>query len=851
MARSDDYGSMGGVPKVESTGGGGQAMGVRASPNDFGANVGEAEQQAGQQTENLAIHFQQIAADSLARDTTVKASQSLGDLVNRYKQQKGLNALGAYPAFQQQAQKLYDDTSSSLPNLATKKMFQDQFSKELGYSMKEAGGWAAGQTQEAQVGSYKASITNDQNQLASAAGDLNRQQEIIDKIHSDSLTLSHTLGASPEEADANFSQHVGDGIVSMIQGSYKTNPALARGLMDKYYDGGVTATRKDADGNDVQVTVPFLNAEQKSRVARESYYFESNTQKQKDGQIAMSGGQVINNTYGSSNTLNMSEADMNKPAPLSVRNNNPGNIEDPATGKFREFGSPEEGMQAMHSDLAAKITGNSPAMKRNFGDNYSPTLTNVISTWAPSSENDTKSYINTVSQQTGIAPDKVLTTADIAKIMPAMIGVEGGDKASNHFGVSPSILANGRNNPQQMIDGAAGNPQMQHDIATNLIGYTPLSDDALSVSKATGDAQGILKSAVQVKATMLQNDPAGFVMQHNSLLNSSQTDVLSNPLQNNGLASYAKNMDFIYDSMKQPADQRPLFSKDVMENFAQKLSSAPTGQGLQALSQLKTQTGAYWPRIETQLAQTNGIPAKLMVGLDVAPNMQNTFARAYETEDQTGKKGTEKKDFSDLVPNYAENSKAVESTLSEHGWNNYIATLDQQGVGDTKLKAYQEGVRNMSMQLILGGSSAPEAAAAAVKAFTDQYDIPTDAQYKARIPKNISSVVKDNADSALDNMKSESLNIPRSYDQAQGAAYVNDIKTNGHWINNPDNTGLIRVDGNYYAVRNKDGSLLTVPFTNPAQGHAAAQEIVSSKPPLAATVFVKMGSAFSNTNVGM
>lgn len=112
--------------------------------------------------------------------------------------------------------------------------------------------------------------------------------------------------------------------------------------------------------------------------------------------------------------------------PLSVRNNNPGNMRDPSTGQFRRFDSWEEGQQAMANDLRVKINGQSRAMRANFGPNYSPTLRNVIHTWSPPSENDTASYINTVSRCTGIDPDQVLCEEDIHRIMPVMTRIEGG-----------------------------------------------------------------------------------------------------------------------------------------------------------------------------------------------------------------------------------------------------------------------------------------------------------------------------------------------------------------------------------------------------------------------------------------
>jgi len=86
--------------------------------------------------------------------------------------------------------------------------------------------------------------------------------------------------------------------------------------------------------------------------------------------------------------------------PLSMRNNNPGNMRPLGQNAgFQAFDSPDAGLDAMRRDLTVKILGKSNAMKANYGENYQPSLKNLISTWAPPTENDTGNYINFVSQK--------------------------------------------------------------------------------------------------------------------------------------------------------------------------------------------------------------------------------------------------------------------------------------------------------------------------------------------------------------------------------------------------------------------------------------------------------------------
>jgi len=79
------------------------------------------------------------------------------------------------------------------------------------------------------------------------------------------------------------------------------------------------------------------------------------------------------------------------PVPTNVGNIRPVGS---STG-FQQFDTPEAGIKAVDDQL--RIYGSKHKLK---------TLREVISRWAPPSENDTESYIKNVSQRTGIKPDE-------------------------------------------------------------------------------------------------------------------------------------------------------------------------------------------------------------------------------------------------------------------------------------------------------------------------------------------------------------------------------------------------------------------------------------------------------------
>ena len=81
--------------------------------------------------------------------------------------------------------------------------------------------------------------------------------------------------------------------------------------------------------------------------------------------------------------------------PAPIRTNNPGALM--PGGKMAQFPSMEEGLKALDQNLAS------------YGKKGINTLSGVISTWAPSSENNTNAYIAHVAKVTGLDPNQIKT----------------------------------------------------------------------------------------------------------------------------------------------------------------------------------------------------------------------------------------------------------------------------------------------------------------------------------------------------------------------------------------------------------------------------------------------------------
>lgn len=123
---------------------------------------------------------------------------------------------------------------------------------------------------------------------------------------------------------------------------------------------------------------------------------------------------------------------MNKFIPRGIRNNNPlnirignvwlGEVDNPTDPDFEQFISMTYGVRAGFVLL-----------RRYIKHYHRTTIPQVISAWAPKSENDTVKYIDTVCQLSGIAADEqlVYTNQDqMLRLVDAMIFVECGQHIS-------------------------------------------------------------------------------------------------------------------------------------------------------------------------------------------------------------------------------------------------------------------------------------------------------------------------------------------------------------------------------------------------------------------------------------
>lgn len=108
---------------------------------------------------------------------------------------------------------------------------------------------------------------------------------------------------------------------------------------------------------------------------------------------------------------------------------NPGNIRNGPDGRITNYASPAVGLQALGRQLNLYATGKS----RNTGGRSLDTIQDIISTYAPSSENDTGAYISDVSKRLGVSPTAHLNLQDADTLASLMRGIVNHEQGRNPY----------------------------------------------------------------------------------------------------------------------------------------------------------------------------------------------------------------------------------------------------------------------------------------------------------------------------------------------------------------------------------------------------------------------------------
>lgn len=144
------------APTVSAGGGGGTPMGVQASPNAFGAQVGGALEKTGGELDNTVNKFQGMIMETAANQAETGYITEAGKLTGKFKSLEGLQAQAAIPQYEQDMVNLRQSIRGSLPGAAAR-MFDSVTNRHESYALSDAYSYGAQQVKKANLDSFNAS----------------------------------------------------------------------------------------------------------------------------------------------------------------------------------------------------------------------------------------------------------------------------------------------------------------------------------------------------------------------------------------------------------------------------------------------------------------------------------------------------------------------------------------------------------------------------------------------------------------------------------------------------------------------------------------------------------------------
>jgi len=187
------------------------------------------------------------------------------------------------------------------------------------------------------------------------------------------------------------------------------------------------------------------------------------------------------------------EKPQSKNVPAPIRNNNPGALM--PGGKLAQYKTPEEGLAAIDKNLAS------------YGKKGVSTLADVISKWAPPSENDTNSYIAHVAKVTGLDPNQKIDLSNPLirhQISAGIVQQENGTKAiyqsSGKTQIAPAMVAESAKSDFSSFLQDISEPTTQPEVAP-----TPIVQKAQPTTQPAPRQMNVGEKMYQDRINALKN----------------------------------------------------------------------------------------------------------------------------------------------------------------------------------------------------------------------------------------------------------------------------------------------------------------------------------------------------------
>lgn len=372
---------------------------INATPDDFGAQVAQAGQNLGNAGQKTAGMLQDIKNETDVNDAYYKSAfPAITDATQKYRSLQGKAAVDALPAYLQQLEDIRTQQRDQLANPAQQRMFDSMARKTIAFS---ADGAAQHATREQKVYEDQTSsglVSTYQQTAAQHWNDPNAFNGALASIISERTAHGMYSGQPVEYVNAQIQKDISGSWIDRLRGIAAAGDAqTALTLLnggENWVDGTGRTQHTDVRAQILPNDLPAITSELSSHASDQ-----------------------IGVQYGNATTSPVATAPTTSGS-LGVRNNNFGNLKNPATGQFQRYATPQEGIKAADDNLLAYQT------KHGID-----TIEGVINRWAPKGDgnNDPQAYAATVAKAVGVAPGDKINLADSGvrtKVLNAMFDVE-------------------------------------------------------------------------------------------------------------------------------------------------------------------------------------------------------------------------------------------------------------------------------------------------------------------------------------------------------------------------------------------------------------------------------------------
>lgn len=383
-------------------------LGVRAEPNEFGAQIGQATQKFGanvsdvaDKTTQLAIQYQQIAGQTLANQQSNAFADYASQMDNELHAKQGLNATAYLPQYQKALSDKLNELGNNIPGVIPRQQFFQDARNFYNRSISGAGIYVGDEAKKAYSETLGAKIqsavdTGVMNWRVPGATDQSIQdikKTTVDKALFEGITdqdaINHRVSAATGELITNtfLSRISQDGTPDQMVQNFKDAWSWLQGYVGKTIPNSPNT--------------PIIDGPQQARLTQEAlsrqFYINSKAE-------AYDVKNSVANYMG--NVSRLYHTAIGQPE-TSTSPFNIGNVK--SGGSFANPSSPEDG-----ANLAAT----------NLRKNYQGlTLQQIGQKWTNDNPSDLQHWLANVKSVTGLNPDAIPNLNDRASLVSLIHGI--------------------------------------------------------------------------------------------------------------------------------------------------------------------------------------------------------------------------------------------------------------------------------------------------------------------------------------------------------------------------------------------------------------------------------------------